>query len=58
MKLKARTDIVAQKREVQTIVSQLIVCAALSPKTRDQIADVVNLDTIETFVTTSFNIAA
>lgn len=58
LKIKTRTDIVAQKREVQAILSQLIVCAALSPKTRDLIADVVNFDTIEKFVTTSFNIAA
>jgi len=58
LKIKTRTDIVALKREVQTIVSQLIVCAAVSSKTRDLIADVVNLDTVETFVTTSFNIAA
>ena len=58
LKIKTRTDIVALKKEVQTLVSQLIVCAALSPKTRDLIADVVNLDTIEKFVTTSFNIAA
>lgn len=58
LKIKTRTDIVAQKREVQAMLSQLIVCAALSPKTRDLIADVVNFDTIEKFVTTSFNIAA
>lgn len=58
LKIKTRTDVVELKREVQTIVSQLIVCAAVSSKTRDLIADVVNLDTVETFVTTSFNIAA
>ena len=58
LKIKTRTDIVAQKKEVQAMLSQLIVCAALSPKTRDLIADVVNFDTIEKFVTTSFNIAA
>lgn len=58
LKIKTKTDLVALKREVQTIVSQLIVCAAVSSKARDLIADVVNLDTVETFVTTSFNIAA
>lgn len=58
LKIKTKTDVIALKRDVQTIVSQLIIGTAVSPKTHDMIAEVVDLDTIETFVTTSFNIAA
>ena len=52
------TDESALRNGIRTSITQLIVCAALSNKTRNAIADVVDITSIEQYISTSFNIAA
>lgn len=52
------TDENILRNEIRTIITQLIVCTALSSKTRTAIADVVDITSIEKYVSTSFNLAA
>lgn len=46
------------RNDVRATVTQLIICAALSDKTRQLISSVVDLTSIETFVSSSFKMAA
>lgn len=52
------TDNDTLRKEVRATIAKLIICAALSDKTRQLISSVVDLTSIETFVSSSFKMAA
>ena len=52
------TDNDTLRKDVRTTIAKLIICAALSDKTRQLISSVVDLTSIETFVSSSFKMAA
>lgn len=58
MNINDYTDNDILRNDVRAIVTQLIICAALSDKTRQLISSVVDLTSIETFVSSSFKMAA
>ena len=51
-------DNIALRNSVCSITKQLLICAALSNKTRESIANAVSLDTIENYVNSLSNLAA
>ncbi len=58
MNINDYTDNDTLRNDVRATVTQLIICAALSEKTRRLISSVVDLTSIETFVSSSFKMAA
>lgn len=58
MNINDYTDNDILRNDVRAIVTQLIICAALSDTTRQLISSVVDLTSIETFVSSSFKMAA
>ena len=58
MNINDYTDNDTLRNDVRATVTQLIICAALSEKTRQLISSVVDLTSIATFVSSSFKMAA
>ena len=58
MNVSDYTDNDTLRKEVRATIAKLIICAALSDKTRQLISSVVDLTSIETFVSSSFKMAA
>ena len=58
MNINDYTDNDTLRNDVRAAVTQLIICAALSEKTRQLISSVVDLASIEPFVSSSLKMAA
>jgi hypothetical protein len=58
LKISDYADNIALRNSVCSITKQLLICAALSNKTRESIANAVSLDTIENYVNSLPNLAA
>ena len=58
LRISDYTDNIALRNSVCSITKQLLICAALSNKTRESIANAVSLDTIEDYVNSLPNLAA